>query len=130
MQPPSHRISIVDDDPSVLKALLRLLTARALTAKTYTSAQNFLLALPDGLPDCLILDLQMPEMNGLELQRHLILKEMQIPTIVITAHDEAGMRELCASAGAIAFLLKPVQDTTLLAAIEQACQRKGADPQI
>jgi FixJ family two-component response regulator len=59
-------IGIVDDDPSVLKALVRLLRTRASGARTYGSARAFLAALPDGLPACLLLDLQMPEMSGLE----------------------------------------------------------------
>jgi FixJ family two-component response regulator len=113
-------IAIVDDDPSVLKALARLLRARAFEARTYTSARDFLAALPEGLPECLIVDLQMPEMTGLELQRHLTRSGVQIPTIVITAHDEAGARERCESAGAAAFLSKPLQDTSLLDAIDDA----------
>jgi len=110
----------VDDDPFVLKGLTRLLRARSLHAKTYGSAQEFLAGLPGGLPDCLILDLQMPEMGGLELLQHLTRHAIQIPTIVITAHGDFGVRERCESAGAIAFLLKPVQDTSLFAAIDAA----------
>lgn len=113
-------IAIVDDDPSVLKALARLLTARAFQIRTYTSAREFLRTLPDGLPECLIVDLQMPDMTGLELQRHLTRTGVRIPTIVITAHNEAGARERCELAGASAFLSKPLQDTLLLAAIADA----------
>ena len=116
----SSWIAIVDDDPSVLKALARLLSARAFQIRTYTSAREFLGALPDGLPECLIVDLQMPDMTGLELQRHLTRNGIRIPTIVITAHNEAGARERCKSAGAAAFLAKPLQDTSLLAAIDGA----------
>lgn len=114
---PSPWIAIVDDDPSVLKALARLLRTRAVEARTYTSAQAFLASLPDGLPECLIVDLQMPEMTGLELQRQLNREGIHIPTIVITAHNEIEMRELCTAAGAASYLLKPLQDNTLLAAI-------------
>jgi FixJ family two-component response regulator len=116
----SRWIAIVDDDPSVLKALTRLLRTRALHAKAYGSGNEFLAALPDGLPECLILDLQMPEMTGLELQQHLTRRGIQIPTIIITGHGDIGMRERCKSAGAIAFLSKPVQDTSLFAAIDDA----------
>jgi FixJ family two-component response regulator len=118
MAQPSPWIAIVDDDPSVLKALARLLRTRAIEARTYVSAQDFLASLPDGLPECLIVDLQMPEMNGLELQRHLNRVGIQIPTIVITAHRENDMRELCEAAGAQTYLLKPLQDSILLAAID------------
>jgi FixJ family two-component response regulator len=111
-------VAIVDDDPSVLTALARLLKTRALKTRTYTSAQDFLAAMSaSGLPECLIVDLQMPGMTGLELQHHLTRLGIQIPTIVITAHNEADMRERCRSAGAERFLLKPLQDTTLLDAI-------------
>ena len=114
----SLQIAIVDDDLSVLKALTRLLRTRSLHAKTYRSGREFLTALSDDVPECLILDLQMPEMNGLELLQHLMHRGIQIPTIIITAHGDVGMREHCESAGAVAFLLKPVQDTSLFAAID------------
>jgi FixJ family two-component response regulator len=117
-------IAIVDDDPSVLKALNRLLRTRAFDARTYESAQEFLAALPYGPPECLIVDLQMPEMSGLELLQHLRSRDIQVPTIVITAHGDIGVRERCESVGAVAFLLKPLQDTALFAAIDLA--RKAA----
>jgi FixJ family two-component response regulator len=113
-------IAIVDDDPSVLKALARLLRTRAFRARTYASAQEFIASLSGELPACLIIDLQMPGMTGLELLQHLKRKEIRVPSIVITAHGDAGMRERCEAAGAIAFLSKPVQDTALFAAIGEA----------
>lgn len=113
-------IAVVDDDPSVLKALVRLLHARALRARTFGSAREFLATLPEGLPICLIVDLQMPEMGGLELLQHLTRSGIQIPTIVITAYNEIGVRERCESAGAVAFLSKPMQDNSLFAAINNA----------
>jgi FixJ family two-component response regulator len=118
-------IAIVDDDPAVLKALSRLLRGRAFHAKVYGSAREFLAALTEGLPECLIVDLQMPEMSGLELQHHLTRSGIKIPTIVITAHGDIGIRERCEAAGAIAFLLKPLQDTSLFAAIEEAGRDAG-----
>jgi FixJ family two-component response regulator len=113
-------IAIVDDDPSVLKALTRLLRARAYEAKTYGSAREFLAALPEGAPECLVVDLQMPEMSGVELLQYLARNDIQIPTIIITAHGDAEGRERCELAGAVAFLAKPVQDTSLFAAIDAA----------
>ena len=113
-------IAVVDDDPSVLKALSRLLRARAFEAKTYGSAREFLAALPEGLPKCLIVDLQMPEMSGFDLLQYLTGNGIKIPAIVITAHDEIGLRERCESAGAIALLSKPLQDSSLFAAIDDA----------
>jgi FixJ family two-component response regulator len=116
-------IAIVDDDPSVLKALSRLLRARALRARTYRSAQEFLVSLPDGTPQCLIADLQMPGMSGLELLQHLSREDIEIPTIIITAHGDGGVRERCEAAGATAFLVKPLQDTALFAALGAARSR-------
>lgn len=116
----SRWIAVVDDDPAVLKGLSRLLRSRALRPRTFESGRKFLSTLSEGLPDCLIVDLQMPEMNGVELQQHLIRNGLQIPTIVITAYGDATVRERCEAAGAIAFLLKPVQDTSLFEAINAA----------
>lgn len=113
-------IAVVDDDPSVLKALARLLGARSFDARTFLSARQFLASLTDGRPDCLILDLQMPEMTGLELQRDLSDNGVYIPTIVITARDETGLRERCQSAGAVAYLSKPIDSERLFAALHAA----------
>ena len=119
------RVAIVDDDTSVRKALSLLLDAFSFEADTYGSAAEFLQSLPAGIPECLIVDLQMPEMTGLELQHHLVRGGFNIPTIVITAHDEFGARERCQSAGAKAYLLKPIQENTLIAAIKAATVSRG-----
>ena len=115
-----RNVAIIDDDPAVLKALARLLRTRAFTVATFESGQQFFASLPEPLPDCLILDLQMPGMTGLEIQQDLARRGIRIPTIIITAHDEAGIRERCRSAGAIAYLAKPVPEAALFAAIEAA----------
>ena len=86
-------IALVDDDPSVLRALARLLRASSYDAKTYSSAQEFLGSLEVSVPMCLIVDLQMPEMTGLDLQNHLKRNGIQIPTIIITAHNL--LRNIC-----------------------------------
>jgi len=117
-------IAVVDDDPYVLKALARLLSAHALEPRTFGSAREFLASLPEGWPECLVADLQMPEMTGLELQHDLNREGIQIPTIIITAHYEGGIRNRCEAAGAVAFLSKPVQATALLTAIDDA--RRGS----
>jgi FixJ family two-component response regulator len=113
-------IAIVDDDPSVLRALARLLRTSSRDAKTYGSAREFLDSLQDGVPMCLIADLQMPEMTGLDLQYHLKRHGIQIPTIIVTAHNEVATRQLCTDAGAHAYLLKPLQGSALIAAIDAA----------
>ena len=120
MVKPRRRIAVVDDDPSVRKALARLLRASDLDADAYGSAQHFLESLQTSAPDCLVLDLQMPEMNGLALQRELGRAGIRLPIVVITGHDEPGMQARCLAAGAAAYLRKPLEERTLLAAIEAA----------
>lgn len=116
----SYSIAVVDDDPSVVRALKRLLRSHAIGVETYGSAQEFLASLPGGFPKCLVVDLQMPGMNGLELHQHLVAKGLRIPAIIITAHGDQKMRERCEQAGAAAFLTKPLQQAALLAAIAAA----------
>ena len=113
----STSIAVVDDDPAVLKALSRLLRSHAFRARTYGSGQEFLAALPASLPDCLIVDFQMPEMNGLELQQHLVSNGIEIPTIMITAHGDVAMRD---HRGLVASLRKPLQEKALIDAIDRA----------
>jgi FixJ family two-component response regulator len=113
----SPSIAIVDDDPAVLRALSRLLRSRTFRVQTYGSGQEFLAALPAVLPDCLIVDLQMPEMNGLELRQHLASNGMEIPTILISAHADIALRD---QAGLVASLRKPLQETALFEAIAKA----------
>jgi FixJ family two-component response regulator len=115
-----HRIAVVDDDHSVRKALQRLLRSVNLDADAYGSSREFLDALGDARPDCLVLDLQMPEMNGLELQQHLAEAGIRLPVVVITGHDEPGMQAQCMAAGASTYLRKPLDDKVLLAAINRA----------
>jgi FixJ family two-component response regulator len=118
-------IAVVDDDPSVLKALTRLLRIRSFGAKTYRSALEFLASLPGETPDCLIVDLQMPGMSGLQLHQYLTGRGIEIPTIIITAHDEGDVRQRCESAGTAGYLLKPIEDAVLLEAIAKARRHGG-----
>jgi FixJ family two-component response regulator len=111
-------IAIVDDDPAVLRALSRLLRSHAFRARTYESGREFLAALRGDLPDCLIVDLQMPEMNGLELHQHLVSNGIEIPTILITAHGDVALRDQGAM---VASLRKPLQEQALFDAIDKAC---------
>jgi len=116
-----HRVAVVDDDESVRKALQRLLRASDLDADTFASAEDFLASLPQATPpDCLVLDLQMPWMSGLDLQRQVARTRLRLPIVVITGHDEPGMQARCLAAGASAYLRKPFEAGTLLAAIEAA----------
>jgi FixJ family two-component response regulator len=115
----SSWIAVVDDDPAVLKALSRLLRSHAFHVHTYGSGQEFLASLPNGLPACVIVDLQMPAMSGLELKQRLVRDGLDIPTIIITAHRDAGLDEHD-RASLVAFLQKPLQDRNLFAAIDKA----------
>jgi FixJ family two-component response regulator len=116
-------IAIVDDDPAVLKALSRLLRTHSFRARTFASGQELLGALPAGLPECLIVDLQMPEMNGLELQRHLVSNGITIPMILISAHDDIALSEH--EPGIVASLRKPLQEQVLFEAIGKAVGTRG-----
>jgi FixJ family two-component response regulator len=120
------KVAIVDDDEAVRKALARLLSAHLLEIYTYASAGEFLASLSQRKPECLLLDFHMPDVNGLELQHHMLRNGITIPTIVITAHNEPGLRERCEAAGAVGFLLKPLNDSILMGAINTAaaeCRR-------
>jgi FixJ family two-component response regulator len=115
------RVVVVDDDESVRKALQRLLRASDMDADTFASAEDFLASLPHApLPDCLVLDLQMPGTSGLDLQRQVVRAGLELPIVVITGHDEPDMQARCLGAGASAYLRKPLEARTLLAAIEAA----------
>jgi FixJ family two-component response regulator len=114
------RVAIVEDDPAVLKALTRLIGANSFDARAYGSAREFLASLSNALPHCLVVDLHMPDMAALDLQHYLTSAGFKIPTIVITGRDAAGLRQRCQSAGAAAYLLKPLSEATLMAAIHSA----------
>jgi len=122
----SIRVALVDDDASVRKALARLLSASSFEITTFGSAREFLKSVKAATPECLVVDLQMPEITGLDLQRHLVRSGINIPTIVITAHSEPGLRERCQSAGASAFLVKPLDGKTLIGEINSAVHRINA----
>jgi FixJ family two-component response regulator len=119
-------IAIVDDDESVCRAVRRLVRSLAMDGETFSSGQRFLDlldAMPSFQPDCLILDVQMPGLNGLEVQERLATTGNSIPVIFITAHDEVGTREKAIGAGAVAFLRKPFNDELLIKTLSQALRR-------
>ena len=113
-------IAIVDDDPSVLKSLSRALRIHAYETRAFASAGDFLTQLPAGAPACLILDVQMPDMTGLELHHQLASAGVHIPTIVITAHSEIKAREMTHAADVVAVLSKPLRNASLFAAVALA----------
>lgn len=122
------RVAVIDDDGSVRKALGRLLRAANLDADIYASGREFLASLGSRRPDCLVLDLQMPGMNGLDIQKRLTRNGHHLPTVIITGHDEPQTRAQCLSAGAAAYLRKPLDDEALLEAIYRATGSAPPEP--
>ena len=116
-------VAIVDDDASMREALARLLRVQGVNSRNYPSARAFLEDLPSHMPDCLIVDVNMPDMTGIELQCELLHCDVSIPTIVITASDDKSIAASAASLGAAAFFLKPVPRDALMAAINSAKKR-------
>jgi FixJ family two-component response regulator len=112
-------IAIVDDDKWVLKSLERLVKSAGFKVKTFLSAEDFL-QWNDSTMVCVILDIGLPGMSGLDLQRHLAAESSRVPIIFVSAHDETEMRTQALAGGAIAFLSKPVNDTALLNAVSSA----------
>ena len=115
-------VAIVDDDESVRIALAGLMKAVGLPAKTYASATEFLDSGKQHHTACLIADIRMPGMSGLELQAKLNADRCWIPTIFITAHGDAEMRMNALRAGAVQFLSKPFSDDTLLEIVRAALE--------
>lgn len=122
-------MAIVDDEEGIRKALGRLLRASGLDAESYASGQDFLDAAARRRPDCVVLDLHMPGMSGLQVLRKLKAAGQRLPIIIITAHDEAETRDQCIEAGARAYLRKPLEDRLLLNAISAALRTGASGPQ-
>lgn len=114
------RIAVVDDEEHVRKAIQRLLRAADMEVETFPSGAEFLDAMQIGEPDCLVLDLHMPGVNGFEVQSRLRQSATLVPVVVITGHDTPEARARALAGGAHAYLLKPVDERTLLDAISAA----------
>lgn len=113
-------VFVVDDDPAVLKSLSRLLRADQLTVVTFGSAQEFLERHDPSAPGCLVLDMAMPRLNGLELQEALATKGSAVPIIFLTGHGDIPMSVQAMKRGAVDFLTKPVNDDDLIKAVRAA----------
>ena len=124
---PSCHLVIVDDDESVRRAVARLLRSYDFHVRTYPSGPAFLESLKKSAPDCLILDLHMPDMTGLEVLHALSGAGYTFPVLIATAQDELGIRSRCQLAGAMAFLAKPFLTEPLLEALAMALGRTIAD---
>jgi FixJ family two-component response regulator len=120
MQRNGKLVAIVDDDDSMRSALQGLLKAVGLPAQAFASAEEFLKSGQHRQTACLIADIRMPGMSGLELQAKLNAEHCRIPTIFITAHGDAKMRMQALRAGAVEFLAKPFDDEVLLDSVREA----------
>jgi len=123
MMPSSPQVFIVDDDASVRKSLARLMRSARLRVETFASANQFLERESCEEPCCLVLDVRMPGLNGLELQKVLAEKRRTVPIVFMTAHGDIPMSVRAMKAGAIDFLPKPFDDHDLLIAIRRAIKK-------
>ena len=123
-------VFVVDDDVSVCQALKRLLRSAGIQARTLSSAEDFLNQGCHNVPGCLILDVKMPGMNGLELQEKLVKSGSTMPIIFMSAHEDTPAREQAMKAGAEDFLQKPFEDQILIEKINSALNRikNGTEP--
>jgi len=118
-------VFVIDDDARIRAATERLLKSVGLHAESYATPKEFLTRkLPDG-PTCLVLDVRLPGMSGLDVQRKLAEEGVEIPVIFITGHADIPMTVKAMKSGAVEFLTKPFRDQDLLDAIQQALQQQG-----
>jgi len=116
-------LAVVDDDAEVRVALTRLVSSVGFAVETFASGAEFLRSIEDHEPDCVVLDLHMPEMNGFDVQGALASGHAAVPVVVITGHDTPESRARAVQLGAKVYLCKPVNDEALLAAIGSAMGR-------
>ncbi len=126
MSPTDPIVYIVDDDLSVREALEALLRNEGWDVETFSSAQGFLAHPRDLAPSCLILDVNLPDLSGLDLQTRLATQRMEIPIIFITGYGDVPMSVRAMKGGAAEFLIKPFGDDVLLGAIKEAIARSRA----
>jgi len=116
-------VFLVDDEPGMLKALTRLLRAEGFSVRGFTSAKSFLESYRAEELSCLVLDVAMPELNGLEFQQQLADAGILLPIVFLTGRGDIPMTVQAVKAGAVDFLTKPVNDETLLRAVRAALKR-------
>ncbi|MCG3149087.1 MAG: Response regulator protein TmoT [Verrucomicrobiae bacterium] len=113
-------VAVVDDEESVRKALQRLLRSVGMTTEAFATGAEFLQSLADHKPDCIVLDIHMPGMTGFEVQARLAVAGPPLPVVIITGYDSPETQNRVMTAGASAYLRKPINDEALLAAIHRA----------
>jgi FixJ family two-component response regulator len=119
-------VYVVDDDPSICRAIKRLMGSAGLDVRTFGSGEEFFQAERDDAPSCLVLDLRLPGRGGLEIQREIGLSHISIPIIFITGHGEMALSAQAMKAGAVEFLSKPFNNQDLLDAVSKAIDRDRA----
>ena len=118
-------IAIIDDDESVVSGLEGLVRSLGYLACTFTSPQDFLMSSERGVASCVVTDVQMPDMSGLELQRILVADGLMLPIVFITAFPEDRIRNEAFQAGACGFLSKPFSAQDLATCLEDACTKRS-----
>jgi FixJ family two-component response regulator len=127
---PDSIVYVVDDDSSVREAIKSLIRSVGLRVETFGTAQEFLKSARPDAPGCVVLDVRLPGLSGLDLQRELAANGINLPVIFITGHGDIPMSVRAMKAGALEFLTKPFRDQDLLDAIQQALERdRGARQQ-
>src|SRR5580704_13321067 len=116
-------VFVVDDDPSVRSSLKFLLSTVGLQVESFGSADTFLLRKPSDAPSCLVLDVRLPGLSGLDFQRELAVRKIYIPIVFLTGHGDIPMSVRAMKAGAVEFLTKPFRDQDLLDAVRIALER-------
>jgi FixJ family two-component response regulator len=126
MRAPEAIVFVVDDDPSVREALGSLIRSAGLTVETFASALEFLARPRPDVPSCLVLDVRLPGLSGLDLQKRMAEVDIAIPIVFITGHGDVPTSVRAMKAGAVEFLTKPFVDQDLLDAVQQAMERDRA----
>jgi len=119
-------VFVVDDDPSVRSSLKFLLSSMGLQVESFDSAETFLQRKPPDVPSCLVLDVRLRGLSGLDFQRELAARNIRIPIVFVTGHGDIPMSVRAMKAGAIEFLTKPYRDQDLLDAVRIALERDRA----
>jgi len=119
-------VFVIDDDPSVRSSLKFLLNTVGLQAESFDSADSFLHKKPPDVPSCLVLDVRMPGLSGLDFQHELAKRHIHIPVVFLTGHGDIPMSVRAMKAGAVEFLTKPFRDQDLLDAVRIALERDRA----
>src|SRR5438046_8105631 len=130
MSNPNCLVYLLDDEPGMVKAVTRLLRANGFEVRGLTTPASFLEAFRPGSDSCLILDVAMPDLDGLHLQRRLTHEGILLPIVFLTGHGDIPMSVRAMKAGAVDFLTKPVKDTDLLRAVRAALVRAAEQHEI